>query len=97
MELNYYEQKSAELADIVISPSNYLLQYLKRHGWTFPEHTFVIQNLFPHQSIDFSGRAVEKLREIVYFGKLSVRKGYMIFLRAVERLGNVIFPPKLIG
>jgi hypothetical protein len=67
MEINYYEQKSAELADVVISPSNYLLQYLKRHGWSFPEQTFVMQNLFPHEYIDFTGRATEKMRVFPFF------------------------------
>ena len=35
------EQASAELADVVVSPSAYMIEWMRQQGWQLPEATFV--------------------------------------------------------
>lgn len=90
IEVDFYEKKQAELADIVVSPSYYLIEYLKKHSWKFPEHTYVIQNAMslPQHHLDTDiNRQSNKINELVFFGRIEPRKGTETFLTAVEMLG----------
>jgi glycosyltransferase involved in cell wall biosynthesis len=39
----YAEQREVELADVVVSPSSYMLRYVQRRGWSLPPATYVIK------------------------------------------------------
>jgi len=45
---DHLERTSAELADVVISPSAYMLGWCERAGWQLPERRFVQQYVLPH-------------------------------------------------
>ena len=38
---DFLERRSVELADVVVSPSAYLLAWMERRGWKLPERRFV--------------------------------------------------------
>ncbi len=87
------ERQSAALADVLWSPSAYLLDWIGQQGWTLPARTVVQQYVIPE------GRAVRPeaadttiappaLRSLVFFGRLEERKGLHIFLDAVDRLAG---------
>jgi glycosyltransferase involved in cell wall biosynthesis len=83
------ERASAELADAIVSPSAYLVDWMRNEGWQLPGRTLVI----PHVSrAGATGqepppapepRAVER---IAFFGRLEERKGVRPFIGALNRL-----------
>ncbi|KYQ92565.1 putative glycosyltransferase [Tieghemostelium lacteum] len=90
-EVDYLERKSVELADWLISPSNYMLNWMLSSGWVLPKHSYVHQNLLPGQNqILFLETDLESMKhnfhELVFFGRLESRKGLDIFMNAVEVL-----------
>jgi glycosyltransferase involved in cell wall biosynthesis len=84
------ERASVELADAVVSPSAYLVDWMRGEGWRLPAQTFVI----PHVSraaATGEGRpapveATERVERIAFFGRLEERKGVGPFVEAVNSL-----------
>jgi len=83
------ERASVELADAVVSPSGYLVDWMRREGWQLPERTSVI----PHVSrAGATGRpppAAPELRAVerlAFFGRLEERKGVRPFIAALNSL-----------
>jgi glycosyltransferase involved in cell wall biosynthesis len=87
----YVERRSVELADILISPSQYLVDWMRDRGWTLPAHVFVEQNIIPMPA-DAPGGAVRvssvggPVKEIVFFGRMEARKGLLLFCDALDLL-----------
>jgi glycosyltransferase involved in cell wall biosynthesis len=77
------EQAAVELADVVVSPSAYLLDWMRRQGWRLPDASLVIPYLTravatgepPPQSAPNVGR----VERIAFFGRLEERKGLRQF------------------
>lgn len=87
--ITYLERRGIELADVAISPSRYLADWMVAHGWAMPANMHVMQNIVQVASpADGSDRrAVSgKVDEIVFFGRLEVRKGLELFCDAVDLL-----------
>jgi glycosyltransferase involved in cell wall biosynthesis len=84
------EQASIELADVVVGPSRYVIDWMQQHGWRLPADTRVI----PHLSrFDATGEAQPRVepgtgpvQRIVFFGRLEERKGIVPFVDAVNAL-----------
>jgi O-antigen biosynthesis protein len=88
------EQACAELADVLVSPSVYMTEWMRAQGWRLPARTVVIPNL---TRSDVTGepspepvpRALnERVQRLVFFGRLEERKGLRPFaagLNALER------------
>lgn len=41
------ERKMAELSDVVVSPSAYMVEWMREMKWNLPYHTYVHQNILP--------------------------------------------------
>ena len=90
------ERASVELADAVVSPSRYLVDWMLGQGWELPPQTFVI----PH--VSRAGATNERPAElrhesdrvdrIAFFGRLEERKGVRPFVAALNAL-----EPELLG
>ena len=80
------EKRTVELADVIIAPSIYLLKEYKKYGWQLP--TRVYQHPYPvSRAVKYTARdGRSKIEELVFFGRLEVRKGLWIFCEAVDRL-----------
>ncbi len=85
------ERASVELADAVVSPSAYLVDWMRSEGWQLPAQTFVI----PHVSrAGGDGRAPppapsspqSRVERIAFFGRLEERKGVRPFVGALNSL-----------
>jgi glycosyltransferase involved in cell wall biosynthesis len=84
--LSFFERRSVELADLVVSPSRYLIDWMRGHGWRLPAQVETLQNIVPAASPDVAGAPASKIDEIVFFGRLESRKGVEIFCDAISEL-----------
>jgi glycosyltransferase involved in cell wall biosynthesis len=84
------EQASVELADVAVSPSAYLVDWMTQQGWRLPEQTLVIPYLSrsaatgePQPWVELDSRQVERL---AFFGRLEERKGLRPFAAGLNAL-----------
>ncbi|GAQ86323.1 hypothetical protein KFL_002820190 [Klebsormidium nitens] len=92
LEGNFMEQRAVALADYVVAPSQYILQWMESEGWQLDlERTFVQPNLLP--KTDWSpdhtrGKPRSSLTvfELVFFGRLETRKGAVTFCDAIDEI-----------
>ena len=84
----YLERKSVELADVLISPSQYLVSWAESAGWKLPQRKFVEQ--FPiswNESLSYRGKT-SNFKEIIFYGRLETRRGIVEFCDALDALPN---------
>ncbi|KAK4051321.1 hypothetical protein OIV83_002805 [Microbotryomycetes sp. JL201] len=90
IELEHFERWTVELADVVVAPSEYILEYVRLRGWSVPRHSFVIPNIFNSGSVNQQRaskmKRVHPVTELVFFGRLEERKGPRLLIRALEML-----------
>ncbi|ELS03137.1 glycosyltransferase [Xenococcus sp. PCC 7305] len=91
---SYIERKSVEWADLVISPSQHMLQWMASKGYELPqERCYVQPNIMPlsedvlKQNFQLQGR-LNQVQELVFFGRLVPRKGIKIFCQALTQLSQ---------
>ena len=97
-ELDAMERVTATNVDWLISPSRYLLRWMLYQGWEFPSKVAVQLNMVPQpvsvqpskQHAPLNAELWFPLTEIVFFGRLELRKGVFIFLDAAGLLVNNI-------
>lgn len=82
----YFEKKSVEWADVLVSPSQYALHWAQSEGWALPQKSFSEQYVMPTSAKTLYKGSRKALREIVFFGRLETRKGLELFCSAIERL-----------
>jgi len=103
---NYAEHLSVECADVLWSPSRYLIEWARHRGFELPEQTFVQQYCLPSRRLREKGRGpadfpavkygrVSPPREIVFFGRLEERKGLRLFCNAVHALRQELAEQKV--
>jgi glycosyltransferase involved in cell wall biosynthesis/GT2 family glycosyltransferase len=89
LEIDFMERVSVSAADIVTSPSQFLLRWMQENGWELPERTYVAPYVLPQgllsEALGPSPRKNE-IREIVFFGRLEIRKGLKLFCDAIDEL-----------
>jgi glycosyltransferase involved in cell wall biosynthesis/Tfp pilus assembly protein PilF len=87
--LDFMERQSVALADMVVSPSRYLLEWIAERGWQLPSKCFVQQYVLA-QSARMAPPAApagaREITELVFFGRLETRKGVVLFCDALDRL-----------
>jgi glycosyltransferase involved in cell wall biosynthesis/GT2 family glycosyltransferase len=91
------ERTCTGLADVLVSPSAYLIEWMRARGWILPARTYVVPLFSESTAVadvalkrDRNGRGP---REIVYFGRLEDRKGIEVFIEAL----NAVDPTLLAG
>jgi glycosyltransferase involved in cell wall biosynthesis len=92
LEMDFMERRCVALADVVVSPSQYMLRWMLGRGWLLPETCFVQQNVLDpalrvQTAVDRRGTA-RVPTELVFFGKLEERKGVGLFCLALDRLAR---------
>jgi glycosyltransferase involved in cell wall biosynthesis len=84
------EQLSVELADAVVSPSAYLVEWMRDERWRLPTATFVIPHVSRAAATGERQPAriepAERVERIAFFGRLEERKGVGPFVDAVNSL-----------
>lgn len=90
----YMERRSAEQADMIISPSRHLPQWMANAGWRLPSDIRTIPYFTEHQLksiIDGTDFLTDRpptapLCELVFFGRIEERKGVKVFTDALKSL-----------
>ncbi len=85
------EQAAVELADVVVSPSAFLLAWMREQGWRLPERALVVP-YFTRASA--TGETVSPIRRPIpdtltrlsFFGRIDDKKGLKVFAAALHRL-----------
>lgn len=84
----HMEREAVRMADLLVSPTHYLLDWKERHGFVLPAETYVqpylLTGALGHHPTE--RRRVSDIAEIVFFGRLEKRKGLHIFVQAIKRL-----------
>ncbi len=94
LQLDFMERQSVALADVVLSPSQYMLQWLQERGWQLPAQSYVQQYTLSSEMLRIyrnarnTRRDIVPPREIVFFGRLEERKGLAVFCDALDRVGG---------
>jgi glycosyltransferase involved in cell wall biosynthesis len=91
LALSHLEQQAVELADSVVSPSQYLADWMRAAGWKLPHSTSIIPYFLAGADLACDAkRSAGEARQhsgrpshLVFFGRLEKRKGIDIFLAAV--------------
>jgi GT2 family glycosyltransferase/tetratricopeptide (TPR) repeat protein/glycosyltransferase involved in cell wall biosynthesis len=88
IELDFMERRCIALADFVIAPCQYMLEWMLEHGFALPAQSFVQQNILPASARRNApaGSGSQPVSEIVFFGRLETRKGIELFSNALDRL-----------
>ncbi|MGO9605639.1 MAG: glycosyltransferase [Candidatus Binataceae bacterium] len=95
LDQDFLERESVRLADVVISPSQYLLRWMQEDAWRLPDRVYVAPYAVPpelYTSVENARRGQSRLvkreliEELIFFGRLEPRKGLVIFCDAVDRL-----------
>lgn len=91
LKIDFMERESIARADILVSPSRYMLDWLAQNGWKTPptERVQVIQNVCGHLLALIGGdearaRAASGFDEIIFFGRHEERKGLVPFCDAID-------------
>jgi glycosyltransferase involved in cell wall biosynthesis len=82
---------SYRLADMVVSSSQWYIEWLRSMGYVLPRISLSIQNpLYPYDKALQKDSAILP-RSLVFFGRLEVLKGILVFLEALDLLyGNPV-------
>lgn len=91
------EKFVVENADMVVSPSRFLLNWVENSGWRLPERTVHAYNVIPRgfESGDevlvvaeqpATKQSADGVRELVFFGRIEQRKGIYLFIDAINDL-----------
>jgi O-antigen biosynthesis protein len=95
LEEGVLEEAALALVDAVVSPSAFLLDWMRREGWPLPETTRVIPYLTRSAVTDapqeHPPHAVTRVKRVVFFGRVEERKGIQPFLDALN-----LVPPRVL-
>lgn len=89
----HMERRCVEMADAVISPSAYMLDWCRQHDYALPTYCFVQPNILDWPS-DWVSRDTTPVNEVVFFGRLEYRKGLEQFCAALDILAKSKRLPK---
>ncbi len=94
--IDHLERRSIAHADLAVSPSAYLFDWMDAEGWGQPRERRVLQNII--SSSETLGPLPEPsgpllVDELVFFGRLEMRKGLRPFCAALARLQDLAVKP----
>jgi glycosyltransferase involved in cell wall biosynthesis len=79
------ERMSVERADVIISPSQHMVDVYRGYGWDLPETVLILPNLNIFDPAPVRRQGYQPLN-IAFFGRLETRKGLWMFCAALDRL-----------
>jgi hypothetical protein len=92
LRIDAQERTALHFADYVLSPTAYMLAYLKQRGWQVGRSSQVVPNIVPGAANSAQTRSSKKVWQLAFFGRLEERKGLKLFVGAINRLNFSSFP-----
>ncbi len=88
LSIAFAERYTAQHSDFVVSPSRYMIEWVRGHGWQLPreDRVKVLGLPFPADSGDAPPVPAPAYKRIIYFGRLTTRKGIDVFVETVNAL-----------
>lgn len=93
------ERFCCESADFLVSPSQYLVDWMQERDWKLPVQTQIIPNFFsdPDDKTHQHSVSIKRsINEVVFFGRLEERKGIRLFCESILRLPSPLLSGKTI-
>ncbi len=86
--VNIYEmeRRCVELADVLVSPSSFMVDKYIQSGWTVPENRIILPNTILAVEGANPSKSLSRIDNITFFGRLETRKGLWVFCAAMDRL-----------
>lgn len=86
-EIIFMEKKSIEMADVVWSPSEYMLNWLSSKNYKMPSSIENIHYLLPdYENSYVRAKSNEKISTLVFIGRIEYRKGIKLICDTYEKL-----------
>jgi hypothetical protein len=85
----YMESRCANLADLLISPSAHLVDWMVNRGWVPPGRARVLQGLVrvdETAAVEYDDTEAQPVTEIVLFGCNEISRGAQLFCDAIDLL-----------
>jgi GT2 family glycosyltransferase len=99
LEREAIEQKQIELSDLVIGPSQYLLDWYEADGVALPKARRLdwilpmwVEKESPDRPLATPAVAPCAIRELIFFGRQERRKGIEVFVEAIRQLPADVTP-----
>ncbi|MDP9173340.1 MAG: glycosyltransferase [Planctomycetota bacterium] len=88
LQADFLERTSVRYADVVVSPSQYMLDWMREEQWKFPADTQVRQNLLTSylSAEELAAMGPRNVSDVVFFGRLETRKGLPLFCDALDQI-----------
>ncbi len=94
LERQFMERKSIAYADILFSPTQYMIGWAADQGWELPERSYVQPHILLDGCVAEVSVETVKIKEIVFFGRLQKRKGIVLFCDSLDIISkNDKIPP----
>jgi glycosyltransferase involved in cell wall biosynthesis/GT2 family glycosyltransferase len=106
LSLLFCERRAVELADVVWSPSEYMAGYVQSRKWTTRQPIYIAQYPVGSHLLSTAARPssgplppIRGRHELVFFGRLELRKGLAVFVSALAAAAAVTgpFPVTFLG
>lgn len=87
LEVDFMERQSVALADVLWSPSEHMVRWMRREGWQLPRRVVTRQYaVIEADRVAGPRQPTVPVRELVFFGRLETRKGLDLFCDGLDRL-----------
>ncbi len=88
LEREFMERKSVAYADVVFSPTQYMISWVADQGWELPKRACVQPHILRDRFIQGGNQQAVKIEELVFFGRLQERKGLFLFCDALDLIAK---------
>lgn len=86
LHVEFIERYSARYSDRVAAPSRYILDWVRRDGWTFTREPDVLGLPYLPPPLADLSQTTPQFRQIVFFGRIEQRKGLSLLSAALRRV-----------
>jgi glycosyltransferase involved in cell wall biosynthesis len=88
LERDFMERRSVAYSDVLVAPSQFMICWAADQGWELPARSYVQPYILPDELIEEAGPEPAKIKELVFFGRLEIRKGLVLFCDALDLIAK---------
>jgi glycosyltransferase involved in cell wall biosynthesis len=88
LERDFMERRNISYADVLFSPTQYMICWAADQGWELPARSYVQPHILPDEYIEGASPEQVKIKELVFFGRLQRLKGLVLFCDALNLIAQ---------